>query len=155
MILTENPTKPNQTKHNTMLRRLVAGAAAVRSPLPPLFCRVLHNGSGGSGCSSGDPESVAYRMSMLRRPSTVRKKGLTWNCCSLIGRLAAPVRPFDTSFLEVPSAYTFLSVTFSSPATSSSSSNLKLSPSLRIPSANPCVISSLGLSLSAELFVLS
>jgi hypothetical protein len=136
-MLTEKPIalcqSPNQTKHNTMLRRLVGGAAAVRSPLPPPFCRLLHNGGGGGGCSSGEPESVAYRMSMLRRPSTVSKKGLTWNWCSLIGRLAAPVRPIDTSFLEVPRAYTFLSVTLSSPAPSSSSSNIKLSPSLRIP----------------------
>nr|ACG33025.1 hypothetical protein [Zea mays] len=119
-----------------MLRRLVGGAAAVRSPLPPPFCRLLHNGGGGGGCSSGEPESVAYRMSMLRRPSTVSKKGLTWNWCSLIGRLAAPVRPIDTSFLEVPRAYTFLSVTLSSPAPSSSSSNINVTLQLNGELAN-------------------
>ena len=119
-------------------------------PLTPVaFHRLLHNGGGGGGCSSGELESVAYRMSMLRRPSSVRKKGLTWNSCSLIGRLDAPVRPFDGSSDEDPRAYTFLCVTPSSPAPSSSSSKLTLSPSL--PAPQPMLVL-FPFSLAAEFF---
>ncbi|CAD6213635.1 unnamed protein product [Miscanthus lutarioriparius] len=82
-----------------MLRRLVGGAATVRSRTPAAFRRLLHNGGGGGGCSSGEPESVAYRMSMLRRPSSVRKKGLTWNSCSLIGRLDAPIYVSELNYV--------------------------------------------------------
>ncbi|KAF0921990.1 hypothetical protein E2562_020673 [Oryza meyeriana var. granulata] len=64
-------------------------------------------------------ESVVYRMSMLRAPPVVRKKGLPRNSCSLVGRLVGPVRPFDGSSDECPRVYTFLSVS-SSPRSSSS-----------------------------------
>ncbi|XP_066386701.1 protein OSB1, mitochondrial-like [Miscanthus floridulus] len=133
-----------------MLRRLVGGAAAVRLRTPPAFRRLLHNGGGGGGCSSGEPESVAYRMSMLRRPSSVRKKGLTWNSCSLIGRLDAPVRPFDGSSDEDPRAYTFLCVTPSSPAPSSSSSNLSVASSSPAPSSSSSKLT-VTLQLNGEL----
>ncbi|KAJ1294548.1 hypothetical protein BS78_01G153600 [Paspalum vaginatum] len=121
-----------------MLRRLIGGAATVRSPLPAAFRRLLHKGGGG-GCSSGEPESVAYRMSMLRRPSSVGKKGLTWNSCSLIGRLDAPVTPFEDSSDEYPEAYTFLSVSPSSPASSSSSSNFTVTLQLKGELANASI----------------
>ncbi|RLN38777.1 hypothetical protein C2845_PM01G34530 [Panicum miliaceum] len=113
-----------------MLRRLAGGAAAVRSPSSSAALRRLLHIGGGSGCGAGEPESVAYRMSMLRRPPSVGKRGLTWNSCSLIGRLDAPVRPCDGSSDQEPRAYTFLSVSPSSPASSSSSSKFTLSPSL-------------------------
>ncbi|XP_066336046.1 protein OSB1, mitochondrial-like isoform X2 [Miscanthus floridulus] len=133
-----------------MLRRLVGGAATLRSRTPAAFRRLLHNGGGGGGCSSGEPESVAYRMSMLRRPSSVRKKGLTWNSCSLIGRLDAPVRPFDGSSDEDPRAYTFLCVTPSSPAPSSSSSNLSVASSSPAPSSSSSKLT-VTLQLNGEL----
>ncbi|CAL4917912.1 unnamed protein product [Urochloa decumbens] len=111
-----------------MLRRLVGGAATVRSPPPPpALRRLLYMGSGGGGGgSAGEPESVEYRMSMVRRPSSVRKWGVTWNSCSLIGRLDAPVRPCNNSPDEYPRAYTFLSVSPSSPSSSSSSFTMNL-----------------------------
>ena len=123
-------TAQTDSQKMQMLRRLAGGAATVRSSsAAAAFRRLLHTGSGG-GCGSGEPESVAYRMSMLRRPSSVGKRGLPWNSCSLIGRLAAPVTPYEDSCEEYPEAYTFLSVSPSSPASSSSSSKFTLSPSL-------------------------
>nr|CAB3498572.1 unnamed protein product [Digitaria exilis] len=110
-----------------MLRRLAGGTAAVRS-LPAAAAavrRMLHIGGRG-GAGAEEPESVAYRMSMLRRPSSVGKRGLIWNWCSLIGRLDAPVQPYDGSSDEKPGAYTFLSVSPSSPASSSSSSKFTM-----------------------------
>nr|CAB3493994.1 unnamed protein product [Digitaria exilis] len=110
-----------------MLRRLAGGTAAVRS-LPAAAAavrRMLHIGGRG-GAGAEEPESVAYRMSMLRRPSSVGKRGLIWNWCSLIGRLDAPVQPYDGSSDEKPGAYTFLSVSHSSPASSSSSSKFTI-----------------------------
>ena len=109
-----------------MLWRLAGRAATVRSSLAvAVFRRLLHTGSGG-GCGSGEPESVAYRMSMLRRPSSVGKRGLTWNSCRLIGHLEAPVTPYEDSCEDDPEAYTFLSVFPSLPASSSSSSKFTL-----------------------------
>ncbi|CAL4943209.1 unnamed protein product [Urochloa decumbens] len=123
-----------------MLRRLSGGAATVRSPLPPpplALRRLLHMGSGDGGeGGAGEPESVAYRMSMVRRPTSVRKRGLTWNSCSLIGRLDAPVRPYNNSSDNYPSAYTFLSVSPSSPSPSSSSSNFTVTLQLKGELAN-------------------
>ncbi|RLN39331.1 protein OSB1, mitochondrial-like isoform X2 [Panicum miliaceum] len=119
-----------------MLRRLAGGAATVRSSsAAAAFRRLLRTGSGGGG-GSGEPESVAYRMSMLRRPSSVGKKGLTWNSCSLIGRLAAPVTPYEDSCEDDPEAYTFLSVSPSSSASSSSSSNFRVTLQLKGELAN-------------------
>lgn len=112
-----------------MLRRLAGGAAAAAVRLPSALRRMLHIGGGGGG-GAGEPESVAYRMSMLRRPPSVGGRGVTWNSCTLIGRLDAPVRPYDSSSDENPWAYTFLLVSPSSPPSSSSSSKFTLSPSL-------------------------
>lgn len=123
-----------------MLRRLAGGGATVRSSsAAAAFRRLLHTGSGG-GCGSGEPESVAYRMSMLRRPSSVGKRGLTRNSCSLIGRLAAPVTPYEDSCEEYPEAYTFLSVSPSSSAASSSSSNFRFESLSTAAPANPHVL---------------
>ncbi|GJM95918.1 hypothetical protein PR202_ga12711 [Eleusine coracana subsp. coracana] len=105
-----------------MLRLLAAGAATTRSPAAALR-RLLHIGRAG-----GEAESVAYRMSMLRPPSVVPKREVTRNSCSLIGRLAAPVREYNGSSDRHPKAYTFLSVVPSSSAPSSSSSGFTLSP---------------------------
>jgi hypothetical protein len=133
-----------------MLRRLAGGAATVRSSsAAAAFRRLLHTGSGG-GCGSGETESVAYRMSMLRRPSSVGKKGLTWNSCSLIGRLAAPVTPYEGSCEDDPVAYTFLSVSPSSSA-ASSSSNFRFESLSTAPPANPHVLCPLA---AAEFFSL-
>jgi hypothetical protein len=109
-----------------MLRGLLPGAAATRSPAAALR-RMLHIAGGRSG-RSGEAESVAYRMSMLRPPSAVPRWKLTGNSCSLIGRLAAPVRPKSNSREEDPRAYTFLDVTPSSSAPYSTSSGFTLSP---------------------------
>ncbi|TVU46150.1 hypothetical protein EJB05_05668, partial [Eragrostis curvula] len=117
-----------------MLRRLLAGAAATRSPAATLR-RMLHIGGGGRE-GSGEVESVAYRMSMLRPPSSVRKTGLVSNSCSLIGRLTAPVRQQHNSCDENPRAYTFLSVTPSSPASSSSCSGFTVTLQLKGELAN-------------------
>ncbi|KAL6637279.1 hypothetical protein ACP70R_024851 [Stipagrostis hirtigluma subsp. patula] len=116
--------------------RCLAGAAAARSPAAAAAAalrRLLHAGGGGSG---GEAESVAYRMSMLRPPSVVPKSKLTRNSCSLIGRLEAPVRPYDSSCEDDPKAYTFLSVTPSSSATSSSSSKFTVTLQLNGELAN-------------------
>ncbi|CAN6310187.1 unnamed protein product [Urochloa humidicola] len=105
-----------------MLRHLAGGAATVRSSpaaAAAVLRRLLHIDGGGG---AGEPESVAYRMSMVRPPSSVRKRGLTRNSCSLIGRLDAPVRPYDDSCEDKPKAYTFLTVSPSSASSSSSSS---------------------------------
>ncbi|KAF8673916.1 hypothetical protein HU200_048364 [Digitaria exilis] len=75
-------------------------------------------------------------MSILRRPSSVGKRGLIWNWCSLIGRLDAPVQPYDGSSDEKPGAYTFLSVSPSSPASSSSSSKFTVTLQLKGQLAN-------------------
>ncbi|XP_062211802.1 protein OSB4, chloroplastic-like [Phragmites australis] len=112
-----------------MLRFLAGGAATARTP--PALRRLLHIGGGGK-----EPESVAYRMSMLRPPSSVRKKGLVSNSCSLIGRLATPVTLYDSSCDEHPEAYTFLSVSPSSSASSSSSSNFWVTLHLKGELAN-------------------
>ncbi|KAL5218614.1 hypothetical protein ABZP36_019298 [Zizania latifolia] len=90
-----------------MLRSAAAAAAASRSPAAAALRRFLHGGG------REDIESVAYRMSMLRAPPVVRREGLLRNSCSLIGRLVAPVRPFDGSSGELCMAYTFLSVSSS------------------------------------------
>lgn len=105
-----------------MLRLLAAGAATARSPAAALR-RLLHIGRAG-----GDTESVAYRMSMLRRPSVVSKWEVTPNSCSLIGRLRAPVREYDYSCDGERMAYTFLSVAPSSPSSSSSEFSLSAPP---------------------------
>ncbi|CAN6232434.1 unnamed protein product [Urochloa humidicola] len=114
----------------------IAGAGeAVALPLPAAALRrLLHIGSrggGGGGGGAGEPESVAYRMSMVRRPSSVRKRGLTWNSCSLIGRLNAPVRPYEHSSADYPTAYSFLTV-----SPSSSSSNFTVTLQLKRKLAN-------------------
>ncbi|CAO2039625.1 unnamed protein product [Urochloa humidicola] len=112
----------------------IAGAGeAVALPLPAAALRrLLHIGSGGGGGGgAGEPESVAYRMSMVRRPSSVRKRGLTWNSCSLIGRLNAPVRPYERSSADYPTAYSFLTV-----SPSSSSSNFTVTLQLKGELAN-------------------
>ncbi|CAN6273458.1 unnamed protein product [Urochloa humidicola] len=117
----------------------VAGAGEVVTlPLPAAaFRRLLHMGSGGGGGgSAGDPESVAYRMSMVRRPSSVRKRGLTWKSCSLIGRLNAPVRPCQGSSADYPRAYSFLTVSPSSSSSSSSSSSFTVTLQLKGELAN-------------------
>ncbi|CAN6204564.1 unnamed protein product [Urochloa humidicola] len=117
----------------------VAGAGeAVALPLPAAALRrLLHMGSGGGGGGgAGEPESVAYRMSMVRRPSSVRKRGLTWNSCSLIGRLDAPVRPYEHSSADYPMAYSFLTVSPSSSSSSSSSSNFTVTLELKGELAN-------------------
>uniref|UniRef100_A0A0A8YSM4 Uncharacterized protein n=1 Tax=Arundo donax TaxID=35708 RepID=A0A0A8YSM4_ARUDO len=120
-----------------MLRFLAGAASAATSRSPPAaaFRRLLPVGGVG-----GEAESVAYRMSMLRPPSSVRKKGLTLTSCSLIGRLDAPVRPCNGSPDEYPMAYTFLSVARSSSASSlgSSSFKLRLSPLLPPSPPNSC-----------------
>ncbi|XP_024312663.1 protein OSB1, mitochondrial isoform X2 [Brachypodium distachyon] len=98
-------------------------AAAARLPAAARR-RLLHRGSAGGGGAEEQVESMAYRMSMLRAPSVVRKKGiLSCNSCSLIGRLDAPVRPCKGRSEEDPLAYTFLSVRHSSSSSSSRSSD--------------------------------
>ncbi|OEL30184.1 Protein OSB1, mitochondrial [Dichanthelium oligosanthes] len=145
---------PNPTGQ---MQRLLAGrAATVRWPPPAAALRrLLHTGGGsGGGGGDGESESVAYRMSMLRCPSSVGKKGLTWNSCTLIGRLNAPVRPCDSSSDEDPRAYTFLSVSPSSPVSSSSSSKFTLSPSFSRfphPISNPHNLDRVALKLKGEL----
>ncbi|KAG8062746.1 hypothetical protein GUJ93_ZPchr0003g18321 [Zizania palustris] len=84
-----------------------AAAAAARSPAAAALRRFLHGGG------REDTESVAYRMSMLRAPPVVRREGLLRNSCSFIGRLVAPVRPFDGSSGELCRAYTSLYVSSS------------------------------------------
>ncbi|CAN6287528.1 unnamed protein product [Urochloa humidicola] len=120
-----------------MLRRLAGGAATVRSPLPAALRRLLHMASGGGGGGgAGEPESVAYRTSMVWRPSSVRKRGLTRNSCSLIGRLNAPVTPYDDSCEDSPKAYTFLTVSPSSASSSSTSSKFQVTLQLKGELAN-------------------
>ncbi|KQK14201.1 hypothetical protein BRADI_1g14690v3 [Brachypodium distachyon] len=101
-------------------------AAAARLPAAARR-RLLHRGSAGGGGAEEQVESMAYRMSMLRAPSVVRKKGiLSCNSCSLIGRLDAPVRPCKGRSEEDPLAYTFLSVRHSSSSSSSRSSDFQV-----------------------------
>ncbi|XP_052148662.1 protein OSB1, mitochondrial-like isoform X1 [Oryza glaberrima] len=100
-----------------MLRSLAGAAEAGRSSAAAALRRSLHAGG------REEVESVAYRMSMLRPPPVVPRRGLPRNSCSLIGRLDGPVRPCGGSSDERPMAYTFLSVS------SSPSSPPSLSPS--------------------------
>uniref|UniRef100_A0A0E0KGA2 Protein OSB1, mitochondrial n=1 Tax=Oryza punctata TaxID=4537 RepID=A0A0E0KGA2_ORYPU len=118
-----------------MLRCLAAPAAAAgRSSAAAALRRSLH------AEGREEVESVAYRMSMLRAPPVVPRKGLPRNSCSLIGRLRAPVRPCGGSSDECPRAYTFLSISSSSssssPPRSSSSSNFCLTLQLKGELAN-------------------
>ncbi|XP_040377904.1 protein OSB1, mitochondrial-like [Oryza brachyantha] len=92
---------------------LRSAAAAARSPAAAVLRRLTHAGG------REEAESVAYRMSMLRAPPVVKKAELPRNSCRLIGRLHGSVRPFGGSSDECPRAYTFLSVSSSSPRSSS------------------------------------
>ncbi|CAM0875882.1 unnamed protein product [Alopecurus aequalis] len=117
-----------------MLRSL---AATVRLPAAAARRRLLHLGRGFGG--GEEVESVAYRMSMLRAPPVVRRRAIiSPNLCSLIGRLNAPVRLCNGSSEENPLAYTFLSVTPSSSA-SSSSSNFDVTLQMKGELANVCL----------------
>ncbi|KAL6851532.1 hypothetical protein ACP4OV_020465 [Aristida adscensionis] len=99
--------------------RFLSEAAGARSTAEVALRRLLHAGRGGS---SREAESMVYRMSMLRPPPVMPRRGLPRNSCSLIGCLEAPVTPYKGSCEEDPKAYTFISIAPSS-ASSSSSSN--------------------------------
>ncbi|KAL6851534.1 hypothetical protein ACP4OV_020467 [Aristida adscensionis] len=102
--------------------RFLSEAAGARSTVEVALRRLLHAGWGGS---SREAESMVYRMSMLRPPPVMPKRGFPRNSCSLIGCLKAPVTLYKGSCEEDPKAYSFISVTPSS-ASSSSSSNFTL-----------------------------
>ncbi|XP_039139564.1 protein OSB1, mitochondrial-like [Dioscorea cayenensis subsp. rotundata] len=71
------------------------------------------------------PESIAYRRSMLRRPETVSLRHLPLNSCSLIGSVARHLKPYGGGYQGF-GVYTFLDVKPSSLQSSCSSFQILL-----------------------------
>ncbi|KAM0951498.1 putative primosome PriB/single-strand DNA-binding, nucleic acid-binding protein [Dioscorea sansibarensis] len=59
--------------------------------------------------ATSQPESIAYRRSMLRRPETVSSRNLPFNSCSLIGSVARHLKAYGGGYQGF-GVYTFLDV---------------------------------------------